>query len=613
MKKIIGIDLGTTNSCVALFEGKQVVVLSNSEGKRTTPSVVAFTPAGIKVGDSAKRQAIVNPRQTVSSVKRFMGEPYEDVKRLMGPIPYEIKSTPDGDVTFSIGDINCSPQEISAHILRKIKKTAEEYLGQEITEAVITVPAYFSEKQRLATKEAGLIANLNVRRILNEPTAAALAYGIQERTPGKVVVFDLGGGTFDISILDCDTGFYEVMATSGNTHLGGDDFDMAIMDWLISGFNREYETDLWKFPEAVQRIKEAAERAKVELSSFDITEINIPYLMAIDNIPLHLQCTLTRSRFEQLVGPLVEQCYQPCEKAVADAGITLSQIDRILLVGGSTRMPVIKEMVQSYFGMKPSYCVNPDEIVAMGAAWEGALLNKEFDSVVLMDVTPLTLGVQTEGGMMSPIIHANETIPISRHDYFTTTEDFQEAVTIQILQGEGFYAKTNKLIGTFTLKGIFPALAGEPRIKVLFDMDKDGLLTVTAEDEGTGSSCTICIEHSGNLTQEEIERMRTDAGKNEELEQKRIKWICECARSEKIVNQIKDWMKKLDRRITDDDTKVLTSLITQYSRIVIEEDLEALSCIMIELNGAWEEARRSLFKVKSIKLRDEEFDEKNGV
>ncbi len=613
MKKIIGIDLGTTNSCVALFEGKQVVVLPNSEGKRTTPSVVAFTPAGIKVGDSAKRQAIVNPQQTVSSVKRFMGESYEDAKGTMGQMPYELSPTPTGDVAFTIGDRNCSPQEISAHILRKIKQTAEDFLGQEITEAVITVPAYFSERQRLATKEAGLIADLNVRRILNEPTAAALAYGIQERTPGKVVVFDLGGGTFDISILDCDTGFYEVMATSGNTHLGGDDFDLAIMDWLITGFNREYETNLWKSPEAVQRIKEAAERAKIELSSATMTEINIPYLIAIDHIPLHLQCTLTRARFEQLVAPLVEQCYIPCEKAVADAGITLSQINRVLLVGGSTRMPVIKEMVQNYFGMKPSYCVNPDEIVAMGAAWEGALINNEFDSVILMDVTPLTLGVQTEGGMMSPVIHANETIPINRHDYFTTTEDFQETVTIQILQGEGLYAKSNKLIGTFTLKGISPALAGEPRIKVLFDMDKDGLLTVTAEDEGSGSSSRICIEQMGNLTQEEIERMRTDAGINEESEQKRIEWICEYAQSKRIINEIKDWMRKLDRRITDENTEILTSLINQYSRIVIEEDLEALSCLMKELNSTWEEARRSLFKVKSIKFRDEEFDEKNGV
>lgn len=465
----------------------------------------------------------------------------------------------------------------------------------------------------MATKEAGLIANLNVRRILNEPTAAALAYGIQEKTPGKVVVFDLGGGTFDISILDCDTGFYEVMATSGNTHLGGNDFDLVIMDWLISGFNREYETDLWKLPEAVQRIKEAAERAKIELSSVHITEINIPYLIVIDNIPLHLQCTLTRSRFEQLVAPLVERCYQPCERAVADAGITLSQIDRVLLVGGSTRMPVIKEMVQSYFGIQPVYCVNPDEIVAMGAAWEGALLNNEFDSVVLMDVTPLSLGVRTEGGIMSPVIHANETIPINRHDYFTTTEDFQEVVTIQILQGEGFYAKTNKLIGTFTLKGISPALAGEPRIKVLFDMDKDGLLTVTAEDEGTGSFSKITIEQSGNLTQEEVERMRIDARRIEELEQARIEWACECSRAEEIVGQINDWIKKLDRRIADEDIKVLTSLITQYSKIVIEEDLGALSCIIKKLSDAWEEARRSLFKVKSIKFRDEEFGEKNGV
>lgn len=516
MKKIIGIDLGTTNSCVALYEGNQVVVLPNNEGKRTTPSVVAFTSMGIKVGDSARRQAIVNSRQTVFSVKRFMGESYKDIKAMGNQMPYPVKVTNNGGVVFPIGNKDYSPQEISAHILCNIKKIAEEHLGQEVTDAVITVPAYFTEKQRLATKEAGHIARLNVRRILNEPTAAALAYGIQDGTPGKIVVFDLGGGTFDISILDCDAGFYEVMATGGNSHLGGDDFDRVIMDWLMEDFYKKHGIELWLFPEALQRVREAAEQAKIELSSSDFVEIKIPYIVASGNVPLHLQRTLTRKRFEQLVDPLVSQCYLPCEKAVSDAGISLSEIDQILLVGGSTRMPVIKRMVRQYFGLEPSHCVNPDEIVAMGAAWEGALLNKEFESVILMDVTPLTLGVQTENGVMSPIIHANETIPISRYDYFTTTEDFQEVVTIQILQGEGYFAKTNKLIGTFTLSGLSPAKAGEPRIKILFDLDKDGLLTVKALDEGSGNSREICIEQSGSFTREEIDRMRADATQNDD-------------------------------------------------------------------------------------------------
>lgn len=520
MKKIIGIDLGTTNSCVALYEGNQVVVLPNNEGKRTTPSVVAFTSMGIKVGDSARRQAIVNPKQTVFSVKRFMGESYKDIKAMGSQMPYPVKVTDNGGVAFPVGNKDYTPQEISAQILCNIKRIAEEHLGQEVTDAVITVPAYFTEKQRLATKEAGHIANLNVRRILNEPTAAALAYGIQDGTPGKIAVFDLGGGTFDISILDCDAGFYEVMATGGNSHLGGDDFDKVIMDWLMGDFYKKHGVELWLFPEALQRVREAAEQAKIELSSSDFVEIKVPYIVASGNVPLHLQRTLTREKFEQLVEPLVAQCYLPCEKAVGDAGISLSEIDRILLVGGSTRMPVIKRMVRQYFGLEPSHCVNPDEIVAMGAAWEGALLNKEFENVILMDVTPLTLGVQTENGVMSPIIRANETIPISRHDYYTTTEDFQEVVTIQILQGEGYFAKTNKLIGTFTLSGLSPAKAGEPRIKILFDLDKDGLLTVKALDEGSGNSGEIRIEQSGSFTREEIDRMRADATQNECRERK---------------------------------------------------------------------------------------------
>lgn len=522
MGKIIGIDLGTTNSCVAIFEGKETIVIPNSEGKRTTPSVVAITANGIKVGESAKRQSITNPKHTVFSIKRFIGEKYSEVKKKAEVMPYELQALSDGKLVVIIGEKQYTPQEISAYILQKMKKTAEEYFGSEISEAVITVPAYFSEKQRQATKEAGLIAGLEIKRILNEPTAAALAFGIKNDVPGKTVVFDLGGGTFDISILDFDNGFYEVMATCGNTHLGGDDFDQIVMDWLINEFYQDYQVNLWEFAEAIQRIKEAAERAKIELSANEITEINIPYLIPVDNIPRHLLRTLTRVKFEELVTPLVEQCCQPCAQAIQAAGITVGEIDHVLLVGGSTRIPAIQKMVRNYFGIEPSKCPNPDEIVAIGAALEGALLNKELDNVILMDVTPLSLGVETEGGIMARIVSANETIPILRKEVFTTSQNNQHTVTIHILQGEGYFAKTNKSIGYFNLSGIRPAEAGIPQIRVTFDIDKDGLLTVTAQDEDTGNSNRLRIERSGNLSSEEIERLRTEAQANEQTEKKRI-------------------------------------------------------------------------------------------
>lgn len=596
MGKIIGIDLGTTNSCVAIFEGKETIVIPNSEGKRTTPSVVAITANGIKVGESAKRQSITNPKHTVFSIKRFIGEKYSEVKKKAEVMPYELQTLSDGKLVVIIGEKQYTPQEISAYILQKMKKTAEEYFGSEISEAVITVPAYFSEKQRQATKEAGLIAGLEIKRILNEPTAAALAFGIKNGVPGKTVVFDLGGGTFDISILDCDNGFYEVMATCGNTHLGGDDFDQIVMDWLINEFYQDYQVNLWKFAEAVQRIKEAAERAKIELSANEITEINIPYLIPVDNIPRHLLRTLTRVKFEELVTPLVEQCYQPCAQAIQAAGITVGEIDHVLLVGGSTRIPAIQKMVRNYFGIEPSKCSNPDEIVAIGAALEGALLNKELDNVILMDVTPLSLGVETEGGIMARIVSANETIPILRKEAFTTSQNNQHTVTIHILQGEGHFAKTNKSIGYFNLSGIRPAEAGRPQIWVTFDIDKDGLLTVTAQDEDTGNSNKLRIERSGNLSSEEIERLRTEAQANEQTEKKRIEWIKEYTRAEQNIIQIKNWMKNTNQRINDEDSSVLNSLIAQYTEICQKENIRELAYIVNKLNKAWEDTRKRLYR-----------------
>ena len=596
MGKIIGIDLGTTNSCVAIFEGKETIVIPNSEGKRTTPSVVAITANGIKVGESAKRQSITNPKHTVFSIKRFIGEKYSEVKKKAEVMPYELQTLSDGKLVVKIGEKQYTPQEISAYILQKMKKTAEEYFGSEISEAVITVPAYFSEKQRQATKEAGLIAGLEIKRILNEPTAAALAFGIKNGVPGKTVVFDLGGGTFDISILDCDNGFYEVMATCGNTHLGGDDFDQIVMDWLINEFYQDYQVNLWEFAEAVQRIKEAAERAKIELSANEITEINIPYLIPVDNIPRHLLRTLTRVKFEELVTPLVEQCYQPCAQAIQAAGITVGEIDHVLLVGGSTRIPAIQKMVRNYFGIEPSKCSNPDEIVAIGAALEGALLNKELDNVILMDVTPLSLGVETEGGIMARLVSANETIPILRKEAFTTSQNNQHTVTIHILQGEGYFAKTNKSIGYFNLSGIRPAEAGRPQIWVTFDIDKDGLLTVTAQDEETGNSNKLRIERSGNLSSEEIERLRTEAQANEQTEKKRIEWIKEYTRAEQNIIQIKNWMKNTNQRINDEDSSVLNSLITQYTEICQKENIRELAYIVNKLNKAWEDTRKRLYR-----------------
>lgn len=517
MGKIIGIDLGTTNSCVAVFEGNEPVVIANSEGKRTTPSVVGFVKDGErKVGDPAKRQAITNPQNTVYSIKRFMGETYEQSRKEAEAMPYKVVND-GGYPRVEIEGRKYTPQEISAMVLQKMKKTAEDYLGQEVTDAVITVPAYFSDSQRQATKEAGQIAGLNVQRIVNEPTAAALAYGVDKANKDmKIAVFDLGGGTFDISILEFGGGVFEVLSTNGDTHLGGDDFDQVIIKWLADGFKADEGIDLTKDPMAMQRLKEAAEKAKIELSSSTSTEINLPYISAEGGVPKHLVKTLTRAQFEQLAHDLIQACLVPCQNAIRDAKLQTSDIDEVILVGGSSRIPAVQTLVKNYFGKEPSKGVNPDEVVAVGAAIQGAILNKEsgVGDIVLLDVTPLTLGIETMGGVMTKLIEANTTIPAKKSEIFSTAVDNQTAVTIHVLQGERPMAAQNKSIGQFNLEGIAPARRGVPQIEVTFDIDANGILNVSAKDKATGKEQKIRIEASSGLSQEEIDRMKAEAEQN---------------------------------------------------------------------------------------------------
>ena len=523
MGKIIGIDLGTTNSCVAVFEGNEPVVIANSEGKRTTPSVVGFVKDGErKIGDPAKRQAITNPKNTIYSIKRFMGETYAQSQKEAERVPFTVVNE-GGYPRVDIDGRKYTPQEISAMVLQKMKKTAEDYLGQEVTDAVITVPAYFSDSQRQATKEAGQIAGLNVRRIVNEPTAAALAYGVDKANKDmKIAVFDLGGGTFDISILEFGGGVFEVLSTNGDTHLGGDDFDQVIIDWLVDGFKADEGIDLSKDPMAMQRLKEAAEKAKIELSSSSSTEINLPYITAEGGVPKHLVKTLTRAQFEQLAHSLIQACLVPCQNAIRDAKLTTSDIDEVILVGGSSRIPAVQELVKNYFGKEPSKGVNPDEVVAVGAAIQGAILNKEsgVGDIVLLDVTPLTLGIETMGGVMTKLIDANTTIPCKKSEVFSTAVDNQTAVTIHVLQGERPMAAQNKSIGQFNLEGIAPARRGVPQIEVTFDIDANGILNVSAKDKATGKEQAIRIEASSGLTQDEINRMKAEAEQNAENDKK---------------------------------------------------------------------------------------------
>ena len=600
MGKIIGIDLGTTNSCVSVFEGNEPVVIANSEGKRTTPSIVAFVDGGErKVGDPAKRQAITNPTRTVFSIKRFMGETYDQVQKEIERVPYTVKRGDNNTPRVDIDGRLYTPQEISAMILQKMKKTAEDYLGQEVTEAVITVPAYFSDSQRQATKEAGQIAGLDVKRIVNEPTAAALAYGIDKANKDmKIAVFDLGGGTFDISILEFGGGVFEVLSTNGNTHLGGDDFDQAIINWLIQEFKNDEGADLSTDPMAVQRLKEAAEKAKIELSSSTSTEINLPYIMPVGGVPKHLVKTLTRAKFEALTHDLIQACLEPCKNAIKDAGITTADIDEVILVGGSSRIPAVQQLVQDYFGKAPSKGVNPDEVVAIGAAIQGAILNKEsgVGDIVLLDVTPLSMGIETLGGVMTKLIDANTTIPCKKSEVFSTAADNQTEVTIHVLQGERPMASQNKSIGQFNLTGIAPARRGVPQIEVSFDIDANGILKVSAKDKATGKEQAIRIEASSGLSKEEIDRMKQEAEANAEADKKERERIDKMNQADSMIFQTENQLKELGDKIPADKKPAIESALQKLKDAHKAGDLAAIDSATAELNNAWQAASAQMYQ-----------------
>ena len=600
MGKIIGIDLGTTNSCVSVFEGNEPVVIANSEGKRTTPSIVAFVDGGErKVGDPAKRQAITNPTRTVFSIKRFMGETYDQVQKEIERVPYTVKRGDNNTPRVDIDGRLYTPQEISAMILQKMKKTAEDYLGQEVTEAVITVPAYFSDSQRQATKEAGQIAGLDVKRIVNEPTAAALAYGIDKANKDmKIAVFDLGGGTFDISILEFGGGVFEVLSTNGNTHLGGDDFDQAIINWLIQEFKNDEGADLSTDPMAVQRLKEAAEKAKIELSSSTSTEINLPYIMPVGGVPKHLVKTLTRAKFEALTHDLIQACLEPCKNAIKDAGITTADIDEVILVGGSSRIPAVQQLVQDYFGKAPSKGVNPDEVVAIGAAIQGAILNKEsgVGDIVLLDVTPLSMGIETLGGVMTKLIDANTTIPCKKSEVFSTAADNQTEVTIHVLQGERPMAAQNKSIGQFNLTGIAPARRGVPQIEVSFDIDANGILKVSAKDKATGKEQAIRIEASSGLSKEEIDRMKQEAEANAEADKKERERIDKLNQADSMIFQTENQLKELGDKIPADKKPAIESALQKLKDAHKAGDIAAIDSATAELNNAWQAASAQMYQ-----------------
>lgn len=600
MSKIIGIDLGTTNSCVSVFEGNEPVVIANSEGKRTTPSVVAFVDGGErKVGDPAKRQAITNPKKTIYSIKRFMGENYDQVQKEISRMPYTVVRGENNTPRVEIDGRQYTPQEISAMILQKMKKTAEDYLGQEVTEAVITVPAYFSDSQRQATKEAGQIAGLEVKRIVNEPTAAALAYGIDKANKDmKIAVFDLGGGTFDISILEFGGGVFEVLSTNGDTHLGGDDFDHVIIDWLVQEFKNDEGADLTTDPMAMQRLKEAAEKAKIELSSSTSTEINLPYIMPVGGVPKHLVKTLTRAKFEALAHGLIEACKVPCEAALKGAGLNTSDIDEVILVGGSTRIPAVQALVENFFGKTPSKGVNPDEVVAVGAAIQGAILNKEsgVGDVVLLDVTPLSLGIETLGGVMTKLIDANTTIPCKKSQVFSTAEDNQPEVTIHVLQGERQFARDNKSIGRFNLAGIAPARRGVPQIEVTFDIDANGILNVSAKDKATGKEQTIRIEASSGLSKEEIDCMKAEAEANAEADKKERERVDKLNQADSMIFQTENQLKELGDKIPADKKAPIEAALNKLKEAHKSQDLAAVEVATAELNNAWQAASAQMYQ-----------------